>query len=131
MLKKHISDLIVRQLGFEPTECQIYTIEKLAEFITIEKPFPTFVLNGYAGTGKTSVISAMVKVLEELKIRAILLAPTGRAAKVLSKYSEKSATTIHKKIYRQQTTTDGFSRFSLDRNLNKNTLFIVDEASMI
>ena len=48
MLKKHISDLIVRQLGFEPTECQIYTIEKLAEFITIEKPFPTFVLNGYA-----------------------------------------------------------------------------------
>ena len=131
MLKKHISDLIVRQLGFEPTECQIYTIEKLAEFITIEKPFPTFVLNGYAGTGKTSVISAMVKVLEELKIRAVLLAPTGRAAKVLSKYSEKSATTIHKKIYRQQTTTDGFSRFSLDRNLNKNTLFIVDEASMI
>ena len=104
MLKKHISDLIVRQLGFEPTECQIYTIEKLAEFITIEKPFPTFVLNGYAGTGKTSVISAMVKVLEELKIRAVLLAPTGRAAKVLSKYSEKSATTIHKKIYRQQTT---------------------------
>ncbi len=131
MLKKHISDLITRKLGYDPTESQKEMILKLADFITSEATNPTFLLKGYAGTGKTSAISALVNVLEEMKIRTVLLAPTGRAAKVLARYSGQTAGTIHKRIYRQQATTDGFSRFSLDRNMSRNTIFIVDESSMI
>ena len=90
-----------------------------------------FLLKGFAGTGKTTSISALVKVLDSMKISTILLAPTGRASKVLSQYSGKQASTIHKKIYRQQSGSDFNGRFSLDRNLNRNTVFVVDEASMI
>ncbi len=130
-MKKFISDLILVKLGHEPTPGQKEMIDSLAEFVSNSESDRLFLLKGYAGTGKTSVISALVKVLDELKIKFVLLAPTGRAAKVLSNQSGKPASTIHKKIYRQQATADGASKFSLDRNLAKNALFIVDEASMI
>ena len=88
-----------------------------------------FILRGYAGTGKTSVVSALVRALSALKQPCVLLAPTGRAAKVLSRYSGVQAYTIHKKIYRQNQL--GIEAFSLSDNLHKRTLFIVDEASML
>jgi len=88
-------------------------------------------MTGYAGTGKTSVISSIVKTLDSLRMRSVLLAPTGRAAKVLSSYSGNQAFTIHKKIYRQRSSKDGLGTFSLDRNLHKDTFFIVDESSMV
>jgi exodeoxyribonuclease-5 len=90
-----------------------------------------FLMTGYAGTGKTSVISSVVKTLDLLRMRSVLMAPTGRAAKVLSSYSGRQAFTIHKKIYRQKSSKDGIASFSLDRNLHRDTFFIVDEASMV
>ncbi len=130
-MKNFVAQLILQKLGHEPTGGQMEMIDKLALFISSPDPDSLFLLKGYAGTGKTSTISALVKVLDELKIKFVLLAPTGRAAKVLSKQSGKTASTIHKKIYRQQAGADGLSKFSLDRNLSKNTIFVVDEASMI
>lgn len=130
-MKNFISDLITQKLGHEPTSGQKAMIDKLADFVSTPDSDSLFLLKGYAGTGKTATISALVKVLDELKIKFVLLAPTGRAAKVLSKQSGKPASTIHKKIYRQQSTADGASKFSLDRNLSKNTVFVVDESSMI
>jgi exodeoxyribonuclease-5 len=131
MLKKHIEEQIRGNLGFEPTEGQSVLAEKLGEFITRPDPDVLFLLKGYAGTGKTSMLNALVKTLNSFKFRTMLLAPTGRAAKVLASYTGCSAYTIHKKIYRQQSTTDGFGKFALDKNLTKNCFFIVDEASMI
>jgi exodeoxyribonuclease-5 len=130
-MKDFISDLIRQRLGHIPTEGQKEMIDKLAGFIASPDSDSLLLMKGYAGTGKTATISALVKVLDELKIKFVLLAPTGRAAKVLSKQSGKSASTIHKKIYRQQSGADGSGRFSLDRNMSKNTVFVVDEASMI
>lgn len=130
-MKKFISDLIMLKLGHEPTVGQREMINELAAFVSAPDADTLFLLKGYAGTGKTATISALVKVLDELKIKFILLAPTGRAAKVLSKQSGKTASTIHKRIYRQQSVADGDSKFSLDRNISKNTVFVVDEASMI
>jgi exodeoxyribonuclease-5 len=132
-MKNFISDLILQKLGHKPTPGQREIIDNLATYIADpgSASDALFLLKGYAGTGKTSTISALVKVLDDLKIKFVLLAPTGRAAKVLSKQSGKFASTIHKKIYRQQSGPDGSSKFSLDRNLSKNTIFIVDEASMI
>lgn len=131
MLKKHLVDQLVGNLGFSPTEGQLLLAEKMAEFITSESQDIIFLLKGFAGTGKTSMVSALVKTLSAFKIRTVLLAPTGRAAKVLSTYTGKSAYTIHKQIYRQQSSSDGMGKFVLDRNLFKNCFFLVDEASMI
>ena len=131
MLKNHVKNSIREVLGFEPTESQEEMIDKLSGYITAPHGDMVFLLKGYAGTGKTSVVSALVKVLGGMRIKTVLLAPTGRAAKVLSHYAGTSALTIHKKIYRQQSTADGTGRFTLDRNLHKDTVFIVDEASMI
>ena len=114
-MKNFISDLITQKLGHEPTSGQKAMIDKLADFVSTPDSDSLFLLKGYAGTGKTATISACVKVLDELKIKFVLLAPTGRAAKVLSKQSGKPASTIHKKIYRQQSTADGASKFLLDR----------------
>ena len=105
-------------------------MENLAEFLLSEDDRKAFLLCGYAGTGKTSLISALVRTLEQLERKTILLAPTGRAAKVFSGYSGKSAHTIHKCIYRQKSILDG-NTFTLTENRAQNTLFIVDEASMI
>lgn len=90
-----------------------------------------FILNGYAGTGKTSLTAAFVAALKSLRIKPILMAPTGRAAKVMSRHTGDKATTIHKKIYRQKSTTSPEASFSLDINKEKDACFIVDEASMI
>ena len=126
-----IYNKLVENLGYDPTKDQSLALEQLASFIYNNSNDSIFVLTGYAGTGKTSVISALVKTLDNLRIRSTLMAPTGRAAKVLSSYSDKKAYTIHKKIYRQKAYKDGEGYFCLDRNLSKNTWFIVDESSMI
>ncbi len=88
-------------------------------------------ITGYAGTGKTTILSGLVNALDTFHIKTLLLAPTGRAAKVLMNYSGFQAYTIHKKIFRQKSSKDGFGKFVLNANLYKNTFFIVDEASMI
>jgi len=136
MVKNHISEILTEKLGHIPTEDQRILIDKLSEFMSELKkedsnPDKVFIVKGYAGTGKTSVIGALVKGLPALRLKSVLLAPTGRAAKVLSVYSGKTASTIHKKIYRQKTQKDGIGEFALDKNLHRNTLFIVDESSMI
>ena len=118
-------------LGNTPTEDQSEALKKIALYICDNNNDVIFLMTGYAGTGKTSVISSVVKTLDLLRMRSVLLAPTGRAAKVLSSYSGRQAFTIHKKIYRQKSSKDGIGSFSLDRNLHKDTYFIVDEASMV
>src|SRR3989339_334182 len=131
MLQKHISSEIANSFEYTPTESQKQLIEKLSVFISTPNIRQIFILKGYAGTGKTSIISAMVKTLSIFKINCELLAPTGRAAKVFSSFAHKKAYTIHKKIYRQQSSKDGFGTFVLNKNLHKDTFFLVDEASMI
>jgi exodeoxyribonuclease-5 len=136
MVKNHITKLLETNLKHEPTVDQKNLIDKLVDFVwdfsdTKVVQDKVFMVKGYAGTGKTSVISALVKSLPEMRLKSVLLAPTGRAAKVLSGYSEKPASTIHKKIYRQKSLKDGLGEFALDKNLHRRTLFIVDEASMI
>jgi ATP-dependent exoDNAse (exonuclease V) alpha subunit len=106
-------------------------MEQLVVFILSEIQDELFVIKGYAGTGKTTLVSAVIKSLATIKFQSVLLAPTGRAAKVLTQYSGKSAYTIHKKIYKPVTNSNGQGAFILQPNLHKNTLFIVDEASMI
>jgi len=131
MMKNLISQKITQKLGHLPTGSQKILINDLSEFISQAENNSLFIIKGYAGTGKTSAISALVKTMDELRLKFILLAPTGRAAKILSQYSGKPANTIHKKIYRQKSSKDGFGRFVLEKNLHTNTIFIVDEASMI
>lgn len=131
MLKAKISSYIFKKLEYQPTESQKALIEMLSEFLVQHNNNHVFILKGYAGTGKTTIISALVKVMEQLKLKSFLLAPTGRAAKVFNFHSHRPAFTIHKKIYRQKTSSDGFGEFQLDQNLHSNALFIVDECSMI
>ena len=126
-----IATQIYAKLSFQPTINQKKIIESLAEYISDDDLSKIFLLNGYAGTGKTTLISALVAALKELGMRSILLAPTGRAAKVLSRYSGEKALTIHKQIYREKTNASYESKFSLNINRNKGAIFIVDEASML
>lgn len=126
-----IYNSLCKNLGNIPTDDQSAALKKIAAYICDNNNDVIFLMTGYAGTGKTSVISSIVKTLDILRMRSVLLAPTGRAAKVLSSYSGKQAFTIHKKIYRQKSSKDGIGTFSLDRNLHKDTFFIVDEASMV
>jgi len=122
---------LCKNLGNTPTDDQSVSLKKIARYICEDTNDVIFLLTGYAGTGKTSVISAVVKTLDLLRMRSVLLAPTGRAAKVLGSYSGRQALTIHKKIYRQKSSKDGMGSFMLDKNKHKDTYFIVDEASMI
>ena len=131
MIHAHFADLLVKELGYSPTPDQQQLIEGLGQFLTDIEPDSVFLIRGYAGTGKTTVIASIVKVLKSLKQQVLLMAPTGRAAKVLSSYSGEPASTIHRKIYRQKGGGDFESAFDLDRNLHRNATFIVDEASMI
>ena len=131
MLCTHISQQIYAKLSFEATFNQKKIIEKLSKWLADDDYRRIFLLNGYAGTGKTTIISAFVAALKELGIKTILLAPTGRAAKVLSHYSRAEALTIHKRIYRERSLADYESKFSLDYNKEKGAVFIVDEASML
>ena len=131
MLSTHISHQIYAKLSFEATFNQKKIIEKLSSWLSDDDFSRIFILNGYAGTGKTTIIATLVGALNDLGIKTILLAPTGRAAKVLSRYAGKEAFTIHKRIYRERSITDFESRFSLDYNKERGALFIVDEASML
>jgi exodeoxyribonuclease-5 len=126
-----IYNSLVKNLGNTPTDDQSVALKKIASYICDNSNDVIFLMTGYAGTGKTSVISSVVKTLDLLRMKSVLLAPTGRAAKVLSSYSGRPAFTIHKKIYRQKSLKDGIGSFSLDRNLARDTFFIVDEASMV
>jgi len=115
----------------DPTDDQAVLMDKITDFVFKKESHPIFLLKGYAGTGKTTLLGAFVKTLREAKAKVKLLAPTGRAAKVLASKSNQIALTIHKSIYRRAVSADGAYRVSLMPNLYKNTLFIVDEASMI
>ena len=123
--------IFLSYLSFTPTTDQSTLIHLLGEFISNHNEREIMVIKGYAGTGKTNMVAALSKTLPSFKWRSVLLAPTGRAAKVLSNYSEKPAQTIHKKIFRKIPTDSGGVQFSLGENLHRNTVFIVDEASMI
>lgn len=123
------ADLILRELKFTPTAGQSEAINNFVRFLQHPDPRTIFILRGYAGTGKTTLISALVRALPKFRMKSILLAPTGRAAKVISNYSGKQAFTIHRKIYRTGGAEEGF--VSLQGNANIDTVFIVDEASMI
>ena len=122
---------LLKHFSHKPTKEQKAVLEDLSEFISTLGSRSIFLLKGYAGTGKTTLISALVKSLPSVGKRSALLAPTGRAAKVLAKYSKRKASTLHKKIYWIRTSKNGNTFITLKENLHTNTIFIVDEASMI
>ena len=131
-VEQYLQGLFEKKLGMEPTAGQKELFARLGEFLTVpQDEFPILVVRGYAGTGKTTAISAFIKVLKDLRYKYILLAPTGRAAKVLSNYSGVQAKTIHKQIYRQKSLADKDAKFGLDFNKSRDTVYIVDEASLI
>ena len=123
--------LLKKKFPFEPTSKQNVVLNQLADFVYDATPNVLYVLKGFAGTGKTSVIGTLVSNLWETKKSAVLMAPTGRAAKVISNYSGKEAFTIHKKIYFPKKDRAGGVKFVLQPNKHRNTILIVDEASMI
>ena len=121
----------LRRLPYGPTPCQDALIRDIGAFLTSDDG-DILVVNGYAGTGKTTVLAAVVSAFTDMHTPCILMAPTGRSAKVLSSYTGRPASTVHKQIYRQKSHgSDGFGQFSLAPNKSKNTLFIVDEVSLI
>ena len=128
---RFFSEKLRRHLGYEPTSCQARLFDALAEFTVQYDSCDLMLVSGYAGTGKTSAIAAFVRTLKELQHRYVLLAPTGRAAKLLSGFTGEKAYTIHKHIYRQKGVHDGVGEFQLNFNKAKDTCFIVDEASLI
>lgn len=131
MLYNYLVHKIKENFPFEPTKDQLNVIELIVQFLLSKDAKEILLIKGYAGVGKTSLIASVIQTMEQLKQPAVLLAPTGRAAKVFSSYADYPAFTIHKEIYRQKTQTDFQVDFSLDRNLKKQTTFFVDEASMI
>jgi exodeoxyribonuclease-5 len=122
---------LLTNFGFIPTEDQRKAINHISRFHTSEKQNPAYILKGYAGTGKTSLLGAYVKTLSSTYQRFVLMAPTGRAAKVLSSYTGRLAHTIHRYIYFIVTASNGVPKVTLQKNKSQNTVFIVDEASMI
>lgn len=131
MINNYLETQIKENFPYEPTFEQEIVLKSLAAFLLSPRNDAVFVLRGYAGTGKTSLVGALVRTLDKLQQKSILLAPTGRAAKVFSAYAGHPAFTIHKKIYRQQSFSNEVSNFSVNDNLTTHTLYIVDEASMI
>ena len=131
MINSHLSRQIRQNFPHTPTNEQLFALNILADFLLSANENSALLLKGYAGTGKTSLVGALVKTMSGLKQKSVLLAPTGRAAKVLSSYAGQQAFTIHKKIYRQNAFSNDLSAFHPSDNLHKDTLFIVDEASMI
>jgi ATP-dependent exoDNAse (exonuclease V) alpha subunit len=123
--------ILHRKFPFQPTVKQDVFFQKIAEFITNTHTNEIFVLKGYAGTGKTTVVSTIVSNLAEVNKKYVLLAPTGRAAKVIANYSGKTAFTIHKKIYFPKKNSGGGVSFTLQPNKHKDTIFFIDESSMI
>ncbi|MDE5999475.1 MAG: AAA family ATPase [Bacteroidaceae bacterium] len=130
MIKDYLKELICHQFEHIPTPDQAKVIDSLCEFILSPEADSVYILRGFAGTGKTSLVSALVRTLEQLDRECVLMAPTGRAAKVFSLYADHPAFTIHKRIYRQKS-IDKDSIFTLNYNMRQNLLFICDEASMI
>jgi len=125
------ANIIAQSYPFQPTEEQLVFCAKATSFLMKNETNKCFILRGYAGTGKTTSVAALVKALPRFNLKVVLLAPTGRAAKVISSYTNKRALTIHKKIYRKRSAVSTEMAFQLAPNLVENTLFIVDEASMI
>ena len=128
---KEFYNLAKNHFSFKLTTKQDLTLYKLSEFILNEDDNSLFILKGYAGTGKTTILSSIINNLWKIKKSGVLMAPTGRAAKVLSNYTNTEANTIHKKIYFPKKNSSGNIDFVLQANKSKNTIFIVDEASMI
>lgn len=131
MQRHDLFNRLTQSFGFEPTEGQSTVLYHLSAFLLSQKENPTYVLRGYAGTGKTTLVKVLVKTLPFIGMKYVLMAPTGRAAKVLSSYSGQNASTIHRRIYQAMTSPDGSIRMTKAENKSKNTVFIVDEASMI
>ena len=131
MINHDLESQIKENFPYQPTPEQEVAVKKLAEFLLSSHREEVFVLRGYAGTGKTSLIGALVMTLDKLKQKVVLMAPTGRAAKVFSSYAGHPAFTVHKKIYRQRSFSNDTDNFAVCDNLSTHTLFIVDEASMI
>jgi len=126
-----LTDHLQNAFPHQPTQQQMELFGKLHSFLLTDNGDECFILKGYAGTGKTTVVSALVKALRYYNLKSVLLAPTGRAAKVITAYSGRKAFTVHKRIYRKKSAANMDSGFSRGDNLADNTLFIVDEASMI
>lgn len=122
---------LLERLGHTPTPGQLKAIEALERLLSTQKPRSTLVLKGYAGTGKTTLVGALVKVLRDQGHPAVLLAPTGRAANVLSGYAQAPASTIHRRVYKVEGEEEGIGQMSVAPNKDRDTLFVVDEASMI
>ncbi len=131
MINNYLERQIKENFPYQPTPEQENAIKLLSQFLCSPKADVAFLLRGYAGTGKTSLVGALVRTLDFLKQKVVLLAPTGRAAKVFSAYAGHPAFTIHKKIYRERAYSGEGGNFTLNDNLTSHTLYIVDEASMI
>ena len=130
MIKEYLKEVILQNFGLKPTTDQAKVVDLLCDFILSPNNDSVFIMRGFAGTGKTSLMSALVKTMEQQERECVLMAPTGRAAKVFSLYAEHPAYTIHKRIYRQKS-IDKDSIFTLNFNMLQNILFVCDEASMI
>ncbi len=131
MINNYLERQIKENFPYQPTPEQENAIKLLSQFLCSPKADVRFLLRGYAGTGKTSLVGALIRTLDFLKQKVVLLAPTGRAAKVFSAYAGHPAFTIHKKIYRERAYSGEGGNFTLNDNLTTHTLYIVDEASMI
>ena len=131
MDSKEFYQALKKDFGHTPTAKQDITLELLSKFVLETTNNRLFLLKGYAGTGKTTIIGTLVKNIWKLKKKIVLTAPTGRAAKVITNYSKQNAQTIHRKIYQPKSTSGGGIEFVPQENKHKNTIFIVDEASMI
>ncbi len=131
MDRNTLFNILLNNFGFTPTEGQAKVLYHLSAFLLSEKERPVYLLRGYAGTGKTTLVSTLVKTLPSIGMRYQLLAPTGRAAKVMSTYTGKPASTLHRKLYRFQVNANGEFRMARAENKAKDTIFIVDECSMI
>lgn len=131
MTPEKFSFQLIKNFPFKPTLSQDLWFREISDFLFLNEPKSVFLLRGYAGTGKTTLIGCLVKQLKHIGFKAILLAPTGRASKVMSSYSIYPSYTIHKQIYYPKTEKSGNFVFQLKSNKNKKTIFIVDESSMI
>lgn len=125
-----LAEMAIAALPFNPLEGQAVALYKMADYVISGMWRDVFLLNGYAGTGKTSVVAALIKALAHCRIKTVVLAPTGRAAKVAGAMAGKAASTIHRRIYHMETTDNGMT-VRLSANRDQNTVFIVDEASLI